>query len=115
MRTMLIGAGLAVLLAISHTLMRYVAGRGTATGAVGMLREHWITIACALAIYGVVFAIYLLALRTERMSLLYPLYTGLSVLLVVLSAVIVFDEPMRPLQAVGAILVAVGVAALAVR
>jgi small multidrug resistance pump len=113
LRTFLIGAGLAALLALSHSILRHVAGRGANDSAPDMLREHWPLVLMAIGLYGLVFLLYLLALRTERMSLLYPTYTGLSVLLVAACAVLVFGESLRPAQVAGAVLVAVGLAALA--
>lgn len=112
MRAFIIGLGLAILLAVSHSILRHVAGEGSGQSAPAMMRDHWALVLVAVGIYGLVFLLYLLALRTEKMSLLYPAYTGLSVLLVAASATLLFGESLRPVQIAGVALVAAGLVAM---
>ena len=55
-------------------------------------------VALALALYGGVFLWYLHALRRFEMSELFPLYTGLTLILVALAGVWLFGERLSPLQ-----------------
>jgi small multidrug resistance pump len=102
---------LALMLAASHALLKWVSQQPH-HGSFDLLARHWLATGCALAIYGIVFFYYLAALRWLNMSLLYPLYTGAAVLLVVLTGVIVFGERIEARQVLGAVLIAAGVYAM---
>jgi multidrug transporter EmrE-like cation transporter len=99
--------GLAGALVGSHVLMRHAA-------QFAPLSRPWIiSNASALAIYVVIFVLYTLLLRRFALSQLYPTYTALSVMGVYAAGVLLFNEPMSPLQVLGLVLVAVGIFLLA--
>jgi small multidrug resistance pump len=104
-------AALALMLAASHALLKWVSQQPH-QGIVDLLARHWLATVCALVIYAVVFFYYLVALRWLNMSLLYPLYTGAAVLLVVLTGCVVFGERLEARQVLGAMLIAAGVYAM---
>jgi small multidrug resistance pump len=63
----------------------------------------------ALAVYGFIFFYYILVLRSSPVSILYPVYTGLSVLFVLLIGRLVFSEPLTSVQVLGAGFVLMGI------
>jgi small multidrug resistance pump len=102
---------LALLLAFSHALLKWVSQQPHHSIA-DLLTRHWMATGSALAIYAFVFFYYLAALRWLNMSLLYPVYTGAAVLLVFATGVIVFGERIDARQVLGAVLIAAGVYAM---
>lgn len=100
---------LAGLLALSHAIMRTIGLRSSQKGLMDMLLSNWHLLLAALALYGFVFIYYTAALRYQKIALLYPLYTGLSVLLVVGAGVYYFDEGISSMQIAGCALMAVGI------
>jgi multidrug transporter EmrE-like cation transporter len=104
-------AALALLLAASHALLKWVSQQPH-HGIADLLARHWLATGSALAIYAGVFFYYLAALRWLNMSLLYPVYTGAAVLLVVVTGCIVFGERIDARQILGAALIAAGVYAM---
>ena len=103
---------LSLLLALSHGILRWIAEQRSASYWT-MLVEHRIWFTLALAIYGFVFLYYTNVLRTGRIALLYPTYTGLSVILVFLVGVFYFDESVSVAQGVGCLLIVLGVVLVA--
>lgn len=99
---------LALLLVLSHGILRWIAEQRSASYWT-MLVEYWIWFALALAIYGFVFLYYTYVLRTIGIALLYPTYTGLSVILVFLVGVFYFNESVSVAQVVGCLLIVLGV------
>ena len=63
----------------------------------------------ALALYGFIFFYYIVVLRSSPVSILYPVYTGLSVLFVLLAGRFYFSEPLSSVQIVGAGFVLMGI------
>lgn len=59
-------------------------------------------------LYGTSFALYVNALSRTRLSIAYP-FIGLTYVLVVLLSAIVLNEPVKPMNIVGALLVFFGV------
>ena len=82
---------LAGLLALSHGLLKWVSMQ-KAENYVKLLGEHWCIIGLALAIYAGIFFYYIFMLKSTPLSIIYPLYTGLSLLFVLLLGVLVFHE-----------------------
>lgn len=101
-------AALALLLTASHALLKWVSQQPH-DSVLDLFARHWLATGGALAIYGLVFFYYLIALRWLNMSLLYPVYTGAAVLLVVIVGCAVFGERLDARQALGAVLIAAGV------
>jgi len=84
---------LASLLAGSHALLKWVSVQPN-NGYIDMLFNHWKGVFAALALYGFIFFYYIVVLRSSPVSILYPVYTGLSVLFVLLVGRFVFSEPL---------------------
>lgn len=82
---------LAILLASSHALLKWVSIQPH-ENYLDLLMRQWFVIMSSLAIYGLVFFYYILVLRSSPVSTLYPVYTGLSVLFVMLIGKFLFDE-----------------------
>jgi small multidrug resistance pump len=104
--TLIASALLAAALALSHGLLRAAA---LLDPGAPMFAHAW-RIGAALVLYGLIFAVYTYLLRWFELSLIYPLYTGLSVVLVFLTGVYFFAETMTPQRAGGMALIVLGVA-----
>jgi small multidrug resistance pump len=99
---------LALLLASSHGLLKWVSEQPH-TNYTQLLMTHWRYIFLSLMIYGGVFFYYILVLRSNPVSSLYPVYTGLSVLFVLLIGRIIFSETVGIYQLTGATLILAGI------
>lgn len=99
---------LAVLLAFSHALMKWVAARSH-SGYLHSLVDHWLVMTSAIALYVFIFFYYNYILRVIPLSILYPVYTGLSILFVVLVGSLWFEETIGRIQLLGCILITSGV------
>ncbi|MBQ13621.1 MAG: SMR family transporter [Gammaproteobacteria bacterium] len=99
---------LAFLLASSHALLKWVSIQSHENYLELLLRQ-WFPITVALAVYGIVFFYYILVLRSSPVSILYPIYTGLSVLFVMIAGRILFNEILTSWQVFGAALVLAGI------
>jgi small multidrug resistance pump len=99
---------LATLLASSHGILKWVSSQPH-ENYIQMLLEHWKAVFAALAVYGFIFFYYILVLRSSPVSILYPVYTGLSVLFVLLIGRLVFSEPLTSVQVFGAGFVLMGI------
>ncbi|GEM_PF-386481 len=100
---------LASFLASSHGLLKWVSIQPGGNYWMLLLRQ-WPVVLLALAIYGFVFFYYIFVLRGSPVSILYPVYTGLSVALVTLVGVMFFEESLQPLQLMGAVMIVGGIA-----
>ena len=74
-----------------------------------MLLNYWVQIGVALIIYGFIFFYYIWILRSQSLAILYPVYIGLSILLVVAIGVVFFDERLSMSQIFGCLAIIVGV------
>jgi len=101
---------LATLLASSHGVLKWVADQSQ--DDYSQLLAQWKYIGLALSIYGFIFFYYILVLRSSPVSLLYPVYTGLSVIFVLFVGRIFFDEPVGIFQALGVLAIVVGIVLL---
>lgn len=99
---------LSALLAFSHALLKY-ASQHKSNGVVDFFLSNWIAVGCSLAIYGFIFFYYSYILKVIQISTLYPIYTGLSIMLVFLIGVFWFGEKTSAMQCLGAALIIVGV------
>ncbi|MBT9136615.1 MAG: Multidrug resistance protein EbrB [Firmicutes bacterium] len=66
-------------------------------------------LACALALYMIVFVAYAYALRSISISFLFPVYTGLSVVLVFLLGALLFGEKISVKSVAGCVLIVTGI------
>lgn len=103
---------LAVLLTASHGIMKWISSNAH-SGIPRAALDHWLALGVALGIYVFLFAYYLYALRVFQLSVLYPVYTGLSVVLVFLLGVLYFGETITEAKIAGCILVVLGVVLVA--
>lgn len=103
---------LAVLLTASHGIMKWIASNAHG-GIARAALDHWLALSVALGVYVFLFAYYLYALRVFQISVLYPVYTGLSVVLVFLLGVMYFGETITGVKILGCILVVLGVVLVA--
>jgi len=99
---------LAALLASSHGVLKWVSTQDHDSYP-ALLLQQWKMVALALSIYGVVFFYYILVLRSSPISSLYPIYTGLSVLMVMLVGRMVFSELISTVQILGAGFILAGI------
>jgi small multidrug resistance pump len=92
---------LSLVLTTAHALLKWASQQPHVTFA-DLLMTHGVVVAAALALYGAVFLGYLYALRQFEMSELFPLYTGLTLILVACVGVVMFGERLS-LQQIGGI------------
>ncbi|MCD6388210.1 MAG: EamA family transporter [Desulfobulbaceae bacterium] len=100
---------LACLLALSHGLLKWVAMQ-KAENYFKLLGAHWGILGLALAIYAGIFFYYIFMLKSTSLSIIYPLYTGLSLIFVMLLGVLVFHERLDLFQGLGSLFIVIGVA-----
>lgn len=100
---------LAFLLAFSHGIMKWVSVQAHAS-YLQLLLTQWRFVFLGLTIYGLVLFYYILVLRSAPVSALYPVYTGLSVLFVMLIGRWFFNEPISIYQVSGAAFILAGIA-----
>jgi small multidrug resistance pump len=99
---------LASLLTLSHAVLKWVSIQA-AGNYLELITRYWWAVGGALLIYGFIFFYYIVVLRSQALSQLYPIYTGLSLLLVTLAGVLFFAESLSLLQVLGAGLIVVGI------
>lgn len=104
-----VSTALATLLAISHALLKKASTASHVSGLEFYLHNAWL-IALALLIYVAVFFAYPYVLRFFPISVIFPTYTGLTVLLVMLFGSLAFGERILFGQYVGAALLIAGIA-----
>lgn len=106
--SMLVNAvALAFVLTTAHALLKWASQKPHATFA-ELLLSQGAVVALALALYGGVFLWYLHALRRFEMAELFPLYTGLTLILVACTGVLLFGERLAPVQIGGILLIVAG-------
>nr|WP_254224667.1 small multidrug resistance protein [Burkholderia multivorans] len=87
-------------------LLRVAALKGAALGESSLW--PWIARASAVAAYGIGFVLYALALRKTTLAVAYPTMVAMS-MIVVLSFTALHEQVLRPMQAMGAVVILVGV------
>lgn len=109
LRSLLLNAVfLASLLAFSHALLKSVTRRDF-TDYWDMVFRFWPFLFTALAVYGFIFFYYIHVLRSHDIGILYGVYTGLSVVLVLFAGIIFFNETLTRVQLFGCFFVVIGV------
>ena len=96
---------LALLLTSAQILFKFFAVQSNAAHGVDVLR--FLALGGALTLYFAVFLLYAQALRKVDLSLLYPSYTALSILLTYAAGIVVFREQMTLRAGVGCALLIV--------
>jgi multidrug transporter EmrE-like cation transporter len=99
---------LAFLLAASQGFLKWAA-RQRATPSFTILSKRTLGIGISLGIYGVVMLLYIHVLRSQDITKLYPAYTGLAILLVMLMGILFFKEKPTKSQMLGCIMIIAGV------
>jgi len=103
------GAGfLAVTLSIANILLKSAAAAGNSTG-LEMYFQNYGKIGAALCLYTGVFFIYPLMLRIFPLNILFPVYTGLTILAVAISGILFFDEKLNLFQYLGLLFLVSGI------
>lgn len=98
---------LSAALTLSHGLLR-------SASSYPSLEYDWaVRIAPALFLYGLVFFLYTVLLRYYNISILYPVYTALSILGVSLIGVLYFGEDFSLYKIIGMIFLLIGITLLA--
>ncbi|MEQ8313575.1 MAG: EamA family transporter [Gammaproteobacteria bacterium] len=99
---------LAAILSSSHSVLKWVSVQAN-NNYWELLLAQWKYIFLALSLYGLVFFYYIFVLRSSPISTLYPIYTGLSVLFVMLLGYLVFGEVVTLSRTIGALLILAGI------
>ena len=99
---------LALLLASSHALLKWVARKEVAS-YLELVTNYWLPIGTSLAIYAGIFFYYIQVLRRHDIGVLYSTYTGASILLVLLFGIFFFGENLTRTQMMGCGLVILGI------
>lgn len=105
---LIIALFLASLLAFSHGLLRWIAAQ-KADGYLQLLTQYWWIVGVAIGIYVFIFFFYAYILRSIAISVLYPTYTGLSIIFVFLMGAWFFNESMNLWQLIGCFLIVCGI------
>lgn len=109
LRSLLMNAVLlSSLLAFSHALLKWVA-RHEVSGYMEMMLRFWPFVFASLALYGFIFFYYIQVLRRHDIGILYGVYTGLSVVLVLMIGMFFFRESLTRLQLLGCLFIVVGI------
>jgi small multidrug resistance pump len=101
-------AVLAFLLSVSHGILKYASSKKHGS-FIDLISSQWHLIILALSMYGIVFLYYLFILRSNPISSLYPIYTGLSIFFVSFMGYFIFNEPISTQNIVGIVLIITGV------
>ena len=99
---------LAALLTLSHGIMKWVAIRAKGN-FLDLLQAYWLPLGFAIGIYVFLFLYYTQVLRSTQLNLLYPLYGGLSILLVFIMGTWLFGESVTTLKIIGCLFIVAGV------
>ena len=99
---------LAFLLSVSHGILKYASSKKH-DSFIDLISSQWHLIILALSMYGIVFLYYLFILRSNPISSLYPIYTGLSIFFVSFMGYFIFNEPISTQNIVGIVLIITGV------
>ncbi|WP_423394299.1 small multidrug resistance protein [Burkholderia sp. LMG 21824] len=91
---------------LASLLLRVAALKGVALGESSLL--PWIVRGAAVGAYGIGFVLYAVALRKTSLGIAYPVMVATS-MLVVLAFTALHEHLLRPMQAVGAVVILIGV------
>jgi small multidrug resistance pump len=99
---------LSILLASSHAILKWVSIQAHQDYS-QLIYEQWKAVLLSLIIYGLVFFYYIVVLRSSPISLLYPVYTGMSVVMIMAMGRLYFDEPFGIYQYAGTMCILIGI------
>lgn len=105
---MINGLFLALLLCFSHGLLKWISSRSSESYWQAAL-QYWWVMCGAISVYVFIFFYYAYILKYVSISILYPVYTGLSIVLVFTMGVFVFNEPYTWQHVAGCALIVAGV------
>ena len=98
---------LATLLTFSHGLLKWVSIQKSNTH-LELIIEYWWVYVTSIGLYVFIFFYYAYILKSTPISMLYPIYTGLSIISVFLMGVVIFNEPVTAKQIIGCIFILTG-------
>jgi len=99
---------LSILLASSHAILKWVSIQAHQNYS-QLIYEQWKAVFLSLIIYGLVFFYYIVVLRSSPLSFLYPIYTGISVVMIMAVGRFYFDEPFGVYQYAGTACILIGI------
>lgn len=99
---------LSSLLATSHCILKWVSMQEYSS-YINLLKEFWLVIGFSLSIYVFIFFYYIFILKSNPISILYPTYTGLSIIFVLILAHFIFKETINFNQLLGVVFTIIGV------
>ena len=99
---------LAILLSFSHGLLKWLSTRAAGSYWQAALQYWWI-LGGAMGIYAFIFFYYAYILKYISISILYPVYTGLSIVLVSSMGVWFFNESWNWQHIAGCALIIAGI------
>ena len=99
---------LAALLVFAHGLLKWVA-QYPADNYVALLLARWPIIFFSMGLYGFVFFYYAHLLKRLDITQLYPAYTGLSIVFLMIMGVVVFGESVSFIQMAGCVMIIGGI------
>jgi drug/metabolite transporter (DMT)-like permease len=99
---------LAFLLAASQGFLKWAA-KQPSPDTFTILSKRTLGIGLSLAISGLVMLLYIHVLRSQDITKLYPAYTGLAILLVMLMGIVLFKEKPTLVQMIGCVMIVAGV------
>lgn len=99
---------LAALLVFAHGLLKWVA-QHPEPSYFSLLFNYWPAIIVSLGVYFFIFFYYAHLLKKHSISRLYPIYTGLSIVFLLLAGALVFHENITIMQVGGCISIIVGI------
>jgi small multidrug resistance pump len=105
----LVSTVIALLMATANILLKMVSAVETDTG-IEMYTASPIKFLISIGLFFGVFLLYPYVLRFYPMSIVFPCYTGITVLLIMLSGAFLFDEKIALPQIAGSILLVIGIA-----
>lgn len=95
---------LATLLVFAHALLKWVAQHPAETYT-SLLITYWPVIFFSIAVYCFVFFYYAYLLKKIEITQLYPAYTGLSIIFLLMVGVVIFHENITWSQIIGCLLI----------
>lgn len=99
---------LASMLALSHICMKSLAG-SLDLGLKEFIWAEWHRVLISIGLYVSVFVYYVIVLKRVDLSILYPLYTVLSLVLVMVLSAYFFQERLTWSQLLGVVFASVGI------
>jgi len=99
---------LAALLVLAHGLLKWVA-QHPADNYFALLIAYWPIVAISIGLYGFVFFYYAHLLKRLDITQLYPAYTGLSIVFLMMVGAMVFGEKVSPVEIIGCIMIIGGI------